>query len=36
MLSTLEEILLGNRALFEGLWIDESDYDLANLPGGAY
>ena len=26
MVSTLEEIFLGNRDLFQGLWIDESDY----------
>ena len=26
MVSTLEEIFLGNRDLFKGLWIDESDY----------
>ena len=27
MISTLEEIFLGNRALFKDLWIDSSDYD---------
>lgn len=27
MISTLEEIFLGNRALFKDLWIDTSDYD---------
>ncbi len=32
MLSTLEEIFLGNRALFEGLWIDSSDYDWQTYP----
>ncbi len=32
MLSTLEEIFLGNRALFKGLWIDESDYDWQTYP----
>lgn len=25
--STLEEIFLGNRKLFAGLWIDDADYD---------
>ncbi|MEZ4870386.1 MAG: ATP-binding protein [Caldilineaceae bacterium] len=32
MLSTLEEIFLGNRALFKGLWIDSSDYDWRPYP----
>lgn len=27
MISTLEEIFLGNRELFKGLWIDSSDYE---------
>src|SRR5436190_1294525 len=26
LVSTLEEILAGNKSLFEGLWIDNSDY----------
>ena len=32
MLSTLEEIFLGNRALFRGLWIDSSDYAWQRYP----
>jgi len=32
MISTLEEIFLGNRDLFEGLWIDRSDYDWRQHP----
>lgn len=32
MLSTLEEIFLGNRALFSGLWIDTSDYEWQSYP----
>jgi len=32
MLSTLEEIFLGNRELFKGLWIDNSDYDWSAYP----
>ncbi len=32
MLSTLEEIFLGNRTLFQGLWIDNSDYDWQAYP----
>ena len=32
MISTLEEIFLGNRALFKDLWIDSSDYDWQTYP----
>jgi Predicted AAA-ATPase/PD-(D/E)XK nuclease superfamily len=32
MLSTLEEIFLGNRDLFKGLWIDSSDYNWQAYP----
>lgn len=32
MVSTLEEIFLGNRALFSGLWIDQSDYKWEPYP----
>lgn len=32
MLSTLEEIFLGNRELFKGLWIDSSDYSWQAYP----
>ena len=32
MVSTLEEIFLGNRALFKGLWIDQSDYPWQKHP----
>ncbi len=32
MVSTLEQIFLGNRTLFEGLWIDESDYPWQKHP----
>ncbi len=32
MLSTLEEIFLGNQDLFKGLWIDGSDYDWQPYP----
>lgn len=32
MLSTLEEIFLGNRSLFNGLWLDSSDYDWQPYP----
>ncbi|MEZ4661838.1 MAG: AAA family ATPase [Caldilineaceae bacterium] len=32
MISTLEEIFLGNRALFQGLWIDASDYNWQTYP----
>lgn len=32
MLSTLEEIFLGNRTLFQGLWIDSSDYVWQSYP----
>lgn len=32
MLSTLEEIFLGNRALFRDLWIDSSDYGWQSYP----
>lgn len=32
MVSTLEEIFRGNRMLFEGLWIDESDYEWEPYP----
>ena len=32
MVSTLEEIFLGNRDLFKGLWIDESDYQWQTHP----
>ncbi|MEZ4731534.1 MAG: AAA family ATPase [Caldilineaceae bacterium] len=32
MLSTLEEIFLGNRALFSGLWIDSTDYVWQRYP----
>ena len=31
-ISTLEELFSGNRALFQGLWIDSSDYDWAVHP----
>jgi hypothetical protein len=27
LITTLEELFAGNRALFQGLWIDQSDYD---------
>lgn len=27
LVTTLEELFAGNRALFQGLWIDQSDYD---------
>jgi hypothetical protein len=27
LISTLEELFAGNRTLFQGLWIDQSDYD---------
>ncbi|MEZ4730774.1 MAG: AAA family ATPase [Caldilineaceae bacterium] len=32
MISTLEEIFLGNRELFQGLWIDRSDYNWQTYP----
>jgi len=32
MISTLEEIFLGNRELFQGLWIERSDYDWQVYP----
>ena len=32
MLSTLEEIFLGNREFFKGLWLDTSDYDWQPYP----
>ena len=32
LISTLEEIFLGNRKLFAGLWIDNSDYDWQTYP----
>jgi predicted AAA-ATPase len=32
MLSTLEEIFLGNRGFFKGLWLDASDYDWQPYP----
>ena len=32
MLSTLEEIFLGNREFFEGLWLDASDYEWQPYP----
>ncbi|MEM7132579.1 MAG: AAA family ATPase [Chloroflexota bacterium] len=32
LLSTLEELFQGNRVLFRGLWIDESDYGWAPYP----
>ncbi len=32
MVSTLAEVFLGNRELFEGLWIDESDYQWQTHP----
>ena len=32
MISTLEEIFLGSRTLFQGLWIDSSDYDWQTYP----
>ncbi|MEZ4709296.1 MAG: ATP-binding protein [Caldilineaceae bacterium] len=32
MISTLEEIFLGNRELFKGLWIDTSDYTWQSYP----
>lgn len=32
MISTLEEIFLGNRELFKGLWIDGSDYEWQQHP----
>ena len=30
--STLEELFLGNRELFSGLWIDQSDYEWESYP----
>ncbi|MEM7534402.1 MAG: AAA family ATPase [Chloroflexota bacterium] len=32
LISTLEELFKGNRTLFQGLWIDESDYDWQAYP----
>lgn len=32
MLLTLEEIFLGSRTLFHGLWIDSSDYGWQSYP----
>lgn len=32
MVSTLEEVFLGNRDLFEGLWIHDSDYEWQKHP----
>ena len=32
MISTLEEVFLGNRELFKGLWIDASDYQWQQHP----
>jgi len=31
LVSTLEELFLGNRELFNGLWIDSSDYEVEVL-----
>ncbi|MDR2140748.1 MAG: AAA family ATPase, partial [Deltaproteobacteria bacterium] len=32
LVSTLEAILMGQRELFKGLWIDQSDYDWQPYP----
>jgi len=32
LVSTLDELFKGNRALFQGLWIDDSDYDWQPYP----
>jgi hypothetical protein len=32
LISTLEELFLGNRSLFKGLWIDTSDYEWKEYP----
>ncbi|MEI6789971.1 MAG: AAA family ATPase, partial [Myxococcaceae bacterium] len=32
LVSTLEQIFLGNRSLFKGLWIDQSDYTWPKYP----
>jgi hypothetical protein len=32
LLSTMEELFLGNRDLFKGLWIDSSGYDFKKYP----
>jgi len=32
LVSTLEELFLGNRELFNGLWIDSSDYEWESFP----
>ncbi len=32
MISTLEEIFLGNRALFQGLWLFDSPYQWESYP----
>ncbi len=32
LLSTFEEIFLGHRELFQGLWIDHADYDWKSFP----